>query len=213
MSSSQLRRCFSRDFLLRLKREKALFRRKLNSFCHSPVRMSRWKDGRVVSLCILTEMAAKSAESLHSATGNHSAFRYSLVWLDRHIDDDYNRKTLKRLRKIDPDTKSFANERHLTEYIDEQEKICKKSSIILIVSGEFSEKVLSTMHDCACIAIFFIHCYNVQRVEHLKFLKLRKIHTEPADLIEDILHCIEVLKTTVSFSLFNEQSPPSAGKS
>ena len=169
------------------------------------------KDSTVVSSCSQTGMARQPAKSLLPDSDSHPSFRYSLVWIDAKVDEDHNKRTLKGLRKIDPDTQSFSNKRQLTEYIDTQEKNRENSSIIVIVSGQFAEQIISSLHDSPCIAIFFIHCWNKKHVEHLNFPKLRTIHTEPGDLIDDIQHCNEILKTNVDFSLFSDQSSGDAG--
>lgn len=196
----------------RRKRRYSLNRFSLRSLAFRRKRRGK-KDSPVVSSRSQTGMARQPTSSLLPANDSHPSFQYSLVWIDAKIDDDHNRRTLRRLRKIDPDLQAFSNERQLTEFIDLQEKNREISSIILIVSGQFAEQIITSLHDSPCIAIFFIHCWNKKHVKHLQFPKLRTIHTEPDDLIDDIQHCNEVVKTNVDFSLFNDQSSDNAGKS
>jgi len=150
-------------------------------------------------------MAEKLSNSLTNKDDEH------LVWLDKNIENYSNKQKLNQLRELDDKIKSFTDKQKCVDYIKKQDISHTKSSIILIISGSFSEEIIPQIHDCRCIVGIFIFCSHSERFQDLKFPKLQAICTETYELFDRIQNYVNREKFEIDFSLFNNQKSTNSG--
>jgi tetratricopeptide (TPR) repeat protein len=139
------------------------------------------------------------------------SYIHHLVWLDKNIENDINQQKLHQLREFDDKIKSFTSKTQCIDYIRKQDDRNTKSYIILIVSASFSAQVIPIIHDCICILAIFIFCTTSEQVHDLKLEKIQPICTDTDQLIDRIRNYINRDKTSIDFSLFNNQNTTDSG--
>ena len=153
------------------------------------------------------------ASSNSSANENEDQKRwYHIIWVDEKINTHPNKVRLKRLREIDPKTKPFSCAEECVEYVKEYNNKSRTSTIMLIVSGSLSRKLIPTIQDYEWVFKIFIFCTNYDEYQHLQYQKLRLICTQTDELIDSIEMCISKYNDAPDFSLLPSQNVKTPGK-
>jgi hypothetical protein len=137
---------------------------------------------------------------------------YHLVWLDKNMNNFGNQRKVKLLREIDSEMGTFINPEECIDYIERENHQKLTSHIIFIISGALSENIIPKIQDYTCIFAIFIFCANYDAYEHLKYQKLRGIHTDINELTDNIEMSITKFNETTDFSIFLDQHSTNPGK-
>ena len=130
---------------------------------------------------------------------------FRLIWLDRNMKSHGNRVRIKSFKEIDPDIEIFDSEDDCIDSIQRRNHSKRDIHIIFIISGVLSEAVIPRIQTYRCICAIFIFCTHAADYEHLKYPKLRAIHTDRYELMDDIEMCITKFNERTSFSVFFDQ--------
>ena len=131
--------------------------------------------------------------------------RFRLIWLDRNMSNFENQKRIKVFKEIDPDIETFAVQQSCIDSIRRKNDPKRDIHIILIISGALSEEIIPQIQDYRCICAIFIFCARSADYEHLKYPKLRAIHTDHYELMDEIEMCITKFSERMDFSIFLNQ--------
>lgn len=130
---------------------------------------------------------------------------FRLVWLDKNMKNHGNRVRIKLFKEIDADIETFDSEEDCIDSIQRRDKSKLNIHVIFIISGALSEIVIPQIQNYRCICAIFIFCTHAANYEHLKYQKLRAIHIDPYELMDDIEMSITKFNERTSFSLFSDQ--------
>jgi tetratricopeptide (TPR) repeat protein len=153
-------------------------------------------------------MASNAAQQLQ----DNQSYRHHLIWLDENMNKFYNKQSLKQLREIDSEIKSFVCQEECIDYVRQQDDRNSTSYIIFIVSGSLSKNTIPRIEDYTCIHTIFIFCTNIDRYADIQSPKLRAILNDPNELMDSIQMCIARDNTVTSFSCFSDQHSSRGGK-
>jgi hypothetical protein len=152
-----------------------------------------------------------ATNALDERKGNRNLW-YHLVWLDKNMKNVGNQRKVKLLGEIDPEIKTFISPEECIYYIEGENDRKSTSSIVFIISGALSEQIIPKIQDYTCVFAIFIFCGNPTAYEHLKYQKLRAIHTDMDELTDDIEMVITKFNETTDFSIFLGQTSTKPGK-
>ena len=142
-----------------------------------------------------------SSNSSVKETDNQKRW-YHLVWLDKNLNNFGTQIKINRFKEIDPDIETFVNENECIDCIRKENNRKLTSHIIFITSGAMSERIIPRIQDYTCVFAIFIFCAHSADYEHLKYQKLRAIHTDIYELMDDIEMYLARFNDTTDFSVF-----------
>ncbi|CAF1171998.1 unnamed protein product [Adineta steineri] len=150
-------------------------------------------------------MASSKSHKLVENDENNRFYGHHIVWLDKNLDTQDNRKTLEMLHSFDEDLKSFKSRDKCINYIEQQNDRNTDSYIIFIISGSLSEKIIPQIEGYDCILTIYIFCGTIDNYKHLKYKKLRAICDDTNVLSDKIARYIKKVNDETNFSLFPNQ--------
>ena len=133
----------------------------------------------------------------------NQSYPYHLIWLDENIENDTNQENLNKLRQFDENISIFSNLNQCLNYLKTQNDQNTKSSMILIVSKQFSRELINQIQKYQCILGVFIFD---KQIEHMKSVDITAICTHIDELIVRIRSCLHRTKTSIDFSFLNKQN-------
>lgn len=146
-----------------------------------------------------------AASAMQQTRADSDKLRFRLIWLDRNMSNFANQKRIKVFREIDPDIEAFAVQQDCIDFIRKQNDPKLDIHIILIISGSLSEETIPQIQDYRYVCAIFIFCTHTADYEHLNYPKLRAIHTDSYELMDDIEMCITKFSERMDFSVFLNQ--------
>ena len=99
-----------------------------------------------------------SAISFNSASADNNLETFSLAWLDAQVDStEENKQTQQQLRQIINHLKTFHDQQQCHDYIT---SLSSQDRLVLIVSGQYGQKLVPQIHSLRQVSAIYIYCAN-----------------------------------------------------
>lgn len=128
--------------------------------------------------------------------------KFLIIWLDRHNDGPTNKNRFKHFRVLDAEFLPLTTPEDCEATIVREKKLSPLISIIIIISGAFSQENIPKFQNETCVIAFFIYCRDAERYTDLKYSKLRGVYDDTLTIVDGIQILFYRTGDTTDFSTF-----------
>lgn len=134
----------------------------------------------------------------------------TIIWLDARCHKPVSKRLAEKFT-MTPIFRTFECPKKCEEYIQEEEKTKRSTSMVIITSGSLGAPYMSNWEGYSCVSAFIIYCQDPSRYENLNYFKLLGAFHSEIDVARTLRSFLNRNVDSSSISLFSASTSNQRG--